>query len=281
MGWLEDKLQQIRAAASGKDLYLAFSAAPRFTGKITLALQAADLERAEILRTGFNPSGWTTDQTARTLMLLATPHQDREAYLNRLDQLFSTAEMGELVALYGSLPLLPYPEAHRGRAAEGIRSNMGNVFDAIALGNPYPAGYLEEGAWNQLVLKTVFVGKPLYKIYGLEKRSNPTLARILSDYAHERWAAGRPVTPELWQPVGPFLNKGLIQDIKKLFAHPDRIQQEAAALACAQSSFLEARQLLEEHPVLKNEIETGKLNWKNIGIKSLTQTNKTFIPHDT
>lgn len=209
-------------------------------------------------------------QTARTLLLLAAPHQDKDAYLNKLEQLFSTAEMGELVALYAGLPLLPYPEAYKLRAAEGIRTNIGTVFEAIALDNPYPADYLEEGAWNQMVLKTVFVGKPLYRIYGLEKRSNPTLARILSDYAHERWAAGRTVTPELWRPVGPFLNQELIEDIRKLFTHPDPVQQEAAALACSQGSFIQAKELLDAHPVLKNKIETGDLNWDYIGSRSLT-----------
>lgn len=270
VNWLSEKLKKFDDTDATKDLYLSFSAVSRFVGKSTLQLEPEDLIIADTIRPGFNPSHWTLAQTARTLLLLATPHQDRDAYLKKLDQLFSTAEMSELVALYASLPLLPYPEDFKLRAAEGIRTNMGTVFEAIALDNPYPADYLEEGAWNQLVLKTVFVGKPLFRIYGLDKSSNPTLARILSDYAHERWAAGRTVTPELWRPVGPFLNEMLIEDIKKLFAHPDPIQQEAAALACSQGSFIQAKELLETHPVLKNRIETGELNWNYIGNKSLT-----------
>ncbi len=269
VAWLNAKLQKVCGTDSGKDLYLAFSAAPRFTGKGLVQLEPEQQEEVKAIRPGFNPSNWTLTQTARTLLLLATPYQDKDAYLNKLDQLFSTAEMGELVALYASLPILPYPEAFIQRAAEGIRTNMGNVFEAIALDNPYPADYLEEGAWNQMVLKAVFVGKPLYRIYGLEKRSNLMLARILSDYAHERWAAGRTVTPELWRPVGPFLNEKFIEDIKKLFAHPDPIQQEAAALACSQSNYLQAGEMLEAQPILKNKIETGELNWSYIGHKSL------------
>ncbi|ALJ00990.1 EboA domain-containing protein [Rufibacter tibetensis] len=267
--WLNDKLEKVKGANSARELYWAFSAAPRFVGKTVLQLQESELSKADVLRPGFNPSKWTTDQTARTLLLLSIPHQDQNEFLHKLNQLFSTAEMGELVALYASLPLLPYPGDFKLRAAEGIRTNMGTVFEAIALDNPYPADYLDEGAWNQLVLKTVFVGKPLYRIYGLEIRSNPTLARILSDYAHERWAAGRTVTPELWRPVGPFLNAFLMEDIKRVFAHPEQIQQEAAALACSQSNFIPAKELLEAHPVLKNKIETGELNWNYIGRKSL------------
>ena len=55
-----------------------------------------------------------------------------------------------------------------------------------------------------MVLKALFVETTLAPIVGLDERANPELARILRDYAHERWAAGRPVSPELWRCVGPF-----------------------------------------------------------------------------
>lgn len=269
--WLNQKSKLVSASLSDKDLYLAFSSAPRFTGKAPLQLDKDDLQEANRLREGFNPSRWTVDQVARTLLILSLPHEDEKGFVEKLNKLFATADMGELVALYAALPLLPHPKAFVLRAAEGVRTNMGTVFEAIALDNPYPADYFEEGAWNQMVLKTVFVGKALYRIHGLEKRSNPTLARILSDYAHERWAAGRSVTPELWRPVGPFIDDGTIGDIRRLFAHPDAIQHEAAALACAQGSYTPAKELLAAHPHLQQQVKTGELNWNLIGDKYLAQ----------
>ena len=114
--------------------------------------------------------------------------------------------MQESVALYQTLPLFSPRELLKARAAEGIRSNMTAVFEAVALRNPYPAVYLEEGAWNQLVLKAFFVGSDVRQIVGLDQRANATLRRMLVDYANERRAAGRSVDPQLLQMVREDLN---------------------------------------------------------------------------
>jgi len=270
LAWLDQQLLTLRDEQAGEeDLYLAFSAAPRYIGKERLQLSPAQARLADLIRHGFDPSRWTAAQTARTLLLLSLPYRQAQAFYSQIENLFSTADMGELMALYAALPLLPHPELFCARAAEGVRTNMGAVFEAIALDNPYPADYLGEDAWNQLVLKTLFVGKPVYRIYGIEKRSNPRLARMLSDYAHERWAAGRTVSPELWCSVGPFLNETTLEDIKKLFAQPNELEQEAAALACWQSDCLPAKELLNAHPQLKARVEQGEITWHLIGNKAL------------
>ena len=271
LAWLNQKIELLHTeTAQAKELYLAFSAAPRFVGKEKLRLSEQDLSKANSIREGFNPSGWTVAQTARTLLILSIPSQDQETYFATIEKLFNTADMGELVALYAALPLLPYPEKFRKRAAEGVRTNMGDVFEAVALNNPYPADYLEEDAWNQLVLKTLFVGKPIYRIYGIEKRVNPKLARMLSDYAHERWAAGRSVSPELWRSVGPCLDENLFRDIQKLFSQPNELEQTAAALACHQSDYAPAKELLNKHADLKERVSSGEVTWDLIGSKLLS-----------
>lgn len=255
--------------AKPKDFYLSFSAAPRFIGKENLHLTQQELQMADMIRSGFNPSHWSAAQAARTLLLLSLPHQDGESFFSQIETLFNTADMRELVALYAALPLLPHPELFRKRAAEGFRTNMGDVFEAVALDNPYPADYMEMDAWNNMVLKTLFVGKPLFRIYGIEKRRNAKLARILSDYAHERWAAGRTVSPELWRPVAPFIDEAILNDIKKLFTQPNELEQQAAALACAESNNPSAKELLNSHPQLKELVEEGEIAWNKIGEKNL------------
>ena len=265
--WLQ---KQIDTLKTEKEFYLAFSVAPRFTGKKRLSLSETDLQEAAALRTGFNPQGWTADQTARTLLILAILHQTPAEYITILNKVFGTADLNESATLYAALPLLPYPEQHVKRAAEGVRTTMTQVFDAIALNNPYPHDYLPEEAWNQLVLKSIFNVRPLYQIYGLDNRRNEALAHIAIDYAHERWAAGRTLTPELWRLVGPFLKPQNLADIKRLFQSSEDIQKEAAALALSESNLPEAKELLAQYPELEKNIQNGTLTWQAIGESSYT-----------
>jgi len=263
IAWLEQKQAQIASGAAERIFFTAFSAVPRYLGKENLQLTSQDLEAAQEVLPGWFPGNWSVDQAGRTLLLLALPHGDAQEYVRSLDKVFTTADMRELVVLYQSLPLLPHPELHRQRAAEGIRSNMSNVFQSIALRNPYPADYLDDTAWNQMVLKTVFVGSPLHLIWGLDRRANPELARMLTNYAHERWAAKRSVTPELWRPVGQFADTAMLADLEKVLTDGDIAEQEAAALACAQSPLPEAQALLSRYPNLQSSVQKGHLTWSS------------------
>lgn len=260
--WLDEKIKQIAEGNQERVFFTSFSAVPRYTGKKNLELTPEDLQAVAIQR-GWFPGHWSVDQAARTLLILALPQDNVEKYLRSLEQIFTTADVGELVALYQSLPILPYPERLCARAAEGVRSNMTSVFNAIALQNPYPADYFDNNAWNQMVLKAVFVGSPLHLIVGLDRRANPDLARMLADYAHERWAAKRPVTPELWRPVGRFADTRIVADLEKVLNAPDAVQQEAAALACSQCPLPQAQELLARHPNLQSSIEQGRLTWSS------------------
>lgn len=243
--WLRTAEDHARAAGADRAFLLAFGTAPRRVGKASLGLTDDELAAAGAARPGFRPEHWTVDQTARTVLVLALPAPDAAATRATLDRLFDDGDLGELVALYQALPLLPHPEAHRARAAEGIRANMKPVFEAVALRNPYPAEQLDEAAFNQLVMKCVFVGSPLHLVHGLDARSNPTLARMLGDFAHERWAAGRPVAPELWRLVGPHASGSLLDDLERVLA--SGADRERAAVALASHGNREAERVLGRH----------------------------------
>lgn len=263
--WLDERVKQIATDTQPRVFLTSFSAVPRHTGRDRLKLMQEDLQAAEARRTEWFPGHWSLDQAARTLLILALVQDNDhpEKYLRSLEQIFTTATEGELVALYQSLPLLPYQEQLRARAAEGVRSNMTTVFNAIALRNPFPADYFDNIAWNQMVLKAVFVGSPLHLICGLDRRANPDLARMLTDYAHERWAAHRSVTPELWRLVGRFADAQTIAALEKVLTAPDSVQQEAAALACSECPLPQAQELLARRPDLQLSIAQDRLTWRS------------------
>lgn len=198
--WLRHQASEFLKTEQTAVFYRVFTAIPRFTGKQPLTVSADMGAALNQQRPGFVVTGWTLDRLARVWWLLTLPAQEEGPYVRRISELFKAAEMNELVALYSALPVLAFPEAWRFQATEGVRNNIGDVQTAIMLHNPYPADYLDEAAWNQLVLKAFFTDKDVSQITGLDRRNNPRLAQTLLDYASERRAAGRSV-PDLIEPL--------------------------------------------------------------------------------
>lgn len=261
--WLAEGIERMRASGAERDLYLLFSLASRKVGTRPLAPTAAELAAASASRPGWDPGDWTVDQATRVHLLLASTTDGAETS-RRLDRLCSAADIWELVALYRGLPLYPGAPLHVLRAAEGVRSNMRVVFEAVAHRNPYPAERFGEPAWNQMVLKALFVGSRLHPIVGLDARRNPLLARMLCDYAHERWAASRPVSPELWRCVGPYASGALLDDFRRLLERGSAVEQQAAALALLEASDPAATRLLESRPALARDARSGCLDWERL-----------------
>jgi hypothetical protein len=237
---------------------------PRRTGKKTLTISPEEEKELGTLRKGLTIGGWTTDRLSRVWLLMQLNPQDKQKYIATIESLFLNAEMSEQVSLYGSLPVLAYPESWIKRCAEGIRSNIGQVLESIICNNPYASEHLDEAAWNQLVLKAIFTEKPVLEITGLKERANPHLAQSLSDYAHERWAARREVNPLLWICVSPFIGSGNFSDIQRVLNSEDPREREAAALVCYESNYAPARRLVESDRELKDGIEQGRISWAGV-----------------
>ena len=228
--WLQMQRDRLRVGVSERDFNLAFSLAPRRLGKADLALGPEDLAAAHRARPGWDPRGWSADQAGRLVLLLAQGG-DGPALNARLRGLLATADLAENITLLRGLPLYPDPALHLAQAREGARTAMRPVFEAVAHANPYPAEAFDEAGWNQLVLKALFIETTLAPIQGLDRRANPTLMRMLCDYAHERWAAGRPVSPELWRCVGPWADTAAREDLAHVLRTGDAAERQAARTA--------------------------------------------------
>ena len=264
LDWLNSQKQKFNSDSNPTKFFLAFSQASRFFKKDNLNLTDTQKNQAGTLVPSFDPSHWDVLQTARTYLLLGFA-PGKEAWLKAVHQLFETGDMHEQQALYAALPVMPYSEDLLTRAIDGCRTNMTVIFDAIALNNPYPATHFPEANWNQLVLKSIFMQRPIYRIQALGERRNQALAEIASDFAHERWAAGRPVMPELWRLVVPFVNEHLLEDLKKVVFSEDELEAEAGVLAAYQSDFAPAKDLLKSFPETVSAIEYGEISWEKIG----------------
>lgn len=260
--WLDGRIAAVREGAD-RDLHIALGLAPRKLGKADLALSAADLAAAGQARPGWDPRGWSVDQAGRILLLLESGGDDA-AFAERFHDLCRSADPGEAVALYRGLPLYPGQAMLEPQAAEGVRTNMRAVFEAVAHRSPYPRERFDTHRWNHMVLKALFVGSTLHPIQGLDERANPELAQILVDYAHERWAASRQVSPELWRCVGPFAAEHGLADLARVVEQGDETERMAAGLALAACPDAAAATLLARMPGVASLIERKVLSWDTL-----------------
>lgn len=260
--WFEDGLARLDADAAERELHIVLGMAPRRLGKADLVLDEADLAAADAAHAGWDPSGWSVDGAARVAALLV--HRGNRPFAEVFKDLRRTADVAELVALYRGLSLYPEPETLAFEVGEGLRSNMRAVFEAICHHNPYPRNHFDDHRWNHMVLKALFVETTLAPIVGLDERANPELARILRDYAHERWAAGRPVSPELWRCVGPFAtNAAALADLERALGGSPA-EAAAAALALHASPSPAAAERLSANGELAARIAAGTLSWNTL-----------------
>lgn len=263
--WLEEKASRI-GSGHAQDFMMAFGAAPRKTGKQPVVLLESENAEIRRIRPNLIIGHWAIDRLCRVWLLMHLDAANRDEYVRTIETMFPMAEMSEQVALYSALPVLAYPELWRGRCAEGIRSNIADVLESIMCDNPYPAENLDELAWNQLVLKAIFTEKPIHRIVGLDERANKRLADTLSDYAHERWAAHRTVHPMLWRCVAKFINEKSFPDIRRIALSENTSEREAAALACAQSTYGPALELLDKNTELRSIVKSG-MTWDDLAKK--------------
>ncbi len=262
--WLEESTSNIASADHPAALGISVGLAPRKLGKADLALTSLERAAGDKLRPGLDASGWSLDQTARILFVLAIYDGNDTRFVDRLGTLFRSGELGEQIAILRGLPLYPAPVLLIDYAAEGVRSAMQPVFEAVAHQNPYPLEQFSEAQWNQMVVKALFIGSRLAPIQGLDERRNPDLAQMLVDYAHERWAAGRPVSPELWRCVGPYAGEAEIGDLVKVIEQGADAEAAAAALALAECPLPLALAALKSRPALSAGIRDGHITWDQI-----------------
>ncbi|HEX6764578.1 MAG TPA: EboA domain-containing protein [Polyangiaceae bacterium] len=146
---------------------------------------------------------WTATEWLRAAMLakgLAKVPEKRHAEI--VQNLFEAGEIGEQESILRTLSIWPEPARFLETGLLGCRTNARRVFEAIACDNAYPERHFPELSFNQMVLKAIFIEVPVSRIEGLSGRNGPELARMATDYASERRAAGRPVPSDIDRILG-------------------------------------------------------------------------------
>ncbi|RSM38486.1 sugar phosphate isomerase [Amycolatopsis balhimycina DSM 5908] len=170
-GWLEKALRD--AAADATALRTLFPAVGR--------------------RCGRGPSdvpGRTVDDVARVRLLEAAPGAAAE-----MPDLYRYGDAAEKRAVLYGLSAVDVGDTGIELVADALRTNDTRLVTA-AMGE-YAATHLDDAAYRHGVLKCVFMGIPLARVAGLDRRADDELRRMLRSFAAERTAAGREVPADL------------------------------------------------------------------------------------
>lgn len=264
--WLKARLRLLDNEFLDRDLHITLGLIPRKLGQTDLALKKQEIEdAARDSGRNWDPSNWSIDAAARCLVITTLQQQQAATFQTLFKELCKSAELKESIAFYQCTSVLCQHDDLDTLVGAGLRTHIGAIFEAIAHRNPYPKIYFTQNRWNHMILKALFIESELWPIQGIDERANEELALILCDYAHERWAAHRRITPELWRCVGPYAHGSMLQDLYRALNDPEKISQQAALLALMACPAADHVELANAYPAWVEDINNGIINWREIG----------------
>lgn len=195
--WLREAIA--KAAGCGvDDLLSLYTSASQQLGMAPLGAEGESV-------VGFSVERWTLEDAGRAAILLARAEQGRGPEdFGAVSACYEHGDAREQQSWLKAVGVLPVPERFLPLVIDACRSSIQPVFEAVACENPYPARFFPERNFNQLILKALFNGVALDRVVGLSGRLNPELARMATDYAAERRAAGRSIPTD----IGLVMNDG-------------------------------------------------------------------------
>ena len=261
--WLDQKLNMIK---SDQELFISFALINKKIPRDHLQLTLEQIKNFHRINSEFTIENWTLDQLCRLSLLMNYTLLN----LQNLTKLISVADTQEQITIYKSIFYLENANQYTPLVVDGLRTNIIDIFDAITLKNLYPSKYFSQDQWNQMVLKAIFMERPIYQIKGIDLRKNEKMAHILFDYARERWAASRLVTPELWRMIRGYLTKKQYLEMKKQMGEFIKPHQESMLKLIQESNFYNPQQWVNTQSV-----QLENISWDKIGSDFL-QKNQTY-----
>jgi hypothetical protein len=214
--WFAGSLTQL--ASEPDAIATLFPAVGRHVGRGPLDLDPSDA----------GVHAWTVDDAARTLLLVALG----DAAQAQLQPLYQYGDGAERRGVLRALAFLPLDPAIGVKLVDdALRTNDVGLI-AAAMG-PFAVAHLDDAAYAQGVLKCAFVGVPLRGLVGSLERTTPELSAMLTRYVHERIAAGRDVSDDVWPLIDRNPPVAELEAIQAELNHPHVDRRRAAETALA------------------------------------------------
>ena len=193
--WFQEALKEAQSGPQERLLAIYTGASMRL-GRLPLAAPAG--EYFTTAAEGLALDEWSLEDAARATFLLARADSASPGDFQADAQAcFEMGDAREQQSWLRAVVLLPAPDRFLPLVIDACRTNILPLFEAVACGNPYPSRYFPDRNFNQLVMKALFNGVRLDRIVGLAARANTELARMATDFAAERRAAGRSVPADI------------------------------------------------------------------------------------
>jgi len=225
--WLDAAIADTGDAAEpGETLLRLFPAARRQLGAGRLTTPEQEIATADgMVRLG----AWSPGGAGRIILLLDAVQRGGGSEL--VTTVYRAGDESERSSITRALSLLGSGFELKPLALQAGRTNSSVMFAALALDNPFPSAHYTDHEFNQLVLKSLFIGLPLEPVVGLAARINANLSRMCEDYFDERTAAGRPVPSDIWLALAPYASERGLRLLREHLDHENVEHRQYAAQA--------------------------------------------------
>ncbi len=240
--WFQRARAELAAGADDDRFCQLLSQASRYAPRGALAPSGSELAVARDTLDGWSLERWSVLECMRVALLLSLSQIEGPRGERAVEEAFRYADIGEMCALYKALAHLPRPERFVWRAGEGARSSMRAVFEAAVCDTPFPARYFDDNAWRHAVIKCLFIEAPMWRVWGLDTRLEPELARMALDLVEERRSAGRPIHPDLWMCLGRHAGARGVAQLEREIREGSPRARAGAGLALARARELDRLQ---------------------------------------
>ncbi len=144
---------------------------------------------------------WSVTDAARVILLAETIASGKFPSDQLFQLCYRYGDGGERASLVKGLALINPTDQSTEFIIDIARTNSLELFSALVHINPWPAVHFPVSAFNQLVLKSLFMGINISNMEGLRAVRNPELRRMAADYVQERLDAGRDIPESIWLAV--------------------------------------------------------------------------------